>query len=128
MKAEEIQVLRVLTKRTVCNGIQPFVSFLMHNSRLFVNVTLLSEPFLLFYLRNYYVVKKELWHLDIERLKILYREEEKQLETKLLNGASWEEVIEERKRMGELYTLIYKKSNPEQFGNPAENASRKALD
>lgn len=73
-------------------------------------------------------MKKDLWHLDIERLNILYREEEKQLETKLLNGASWEEVTEERKRMGELYTIIYKKSNPEQFGNPAENASRKTLD
>jgi hypothetical protein len=73
-------------------------------------------------------VKKELWHLTIERLKALYREEEKHLESKLLSGASWEEVTEERKRIGELYTIIYKKSNPEQFGNPAENASRKKPD
>jgi hypothetical protein len=73
-------------------------------------------------------VKKELWHLDIERLKSLYHAEEKQLESKLLAGATWEEVTEERKRIGELYTIIYKKSNPAQFGNPAENASRKSGD
>ena len=73
-------------------------------------------------------MKKELWHLDIEHLKTLYRQEEKRLETKLLSGATWEEVTEERKRIGELYTIIYKKSNPAHFGNPAENASRKKLD
>ena len=92
------------------------------------NVMPLSESFLLVYLRNHYVVKKELWHLDLDRLKILYREEEKQLETKLLSGSTWEEVSEERKRIGELYTIIYKKSNPAHFGNPAENASRKSAD
>jgi len=73
-------------------------------------------------------VKKDLWHLDLERLKTLYQEEEKQLERRLLSGASWEEVVDERRRIGELYSIIYKKSNPEQFGNPAENASRKNLD
>jgi hypothetical protein len=75
-----------------------------------------------------YAVKKDLWHLDLERLKTLYREEQKQLEGKLISGVSWEEVRDERRRIGELYTIIYKKSNPEQFGNPAENASRKNLD
>ena len=73
-------------------------------------------------------MKKDLWHLDLERLKTLYQEEEKQLEHRLLSGASWEEVVDERRRIGELYSIIYKKSNPEQFGNPAENASRKNLD
>lgn len=73
-------------------------------------------------------MKKELWHLDIERLEALYREEERQLAEKLLAGASWEEVTNERKRIGELSTIIYKKSNPAHFGNPAENASRKKLD
>ena len=70
-------------------------------------------------------MKKDLWHIDIERLKALYQEEERQLEAKLLSGATWEEVSEERKRIGELSTIIYKKSNPGHFGNPAENASRK---
>ena len=70
-------------------------------------------------------MKKELWHLPIEHLRTLYQEEQRQLEEKLLGGASWEEVSEERKRIGELSTIIYKKSNPGHFGNPAENASRK---
>ena len=70
-------------------------------------------------------MKKDLWHLDFDRLKALYREEQRQLEEKLLAGATWEEVTEERRRIGELSTIIYKKANPSQFGNPAENASRK---
>jgi hypothetical protein len=69
-------------------------------------------------------VKKELWHLDLEHLRSLYEEEQRHLDEKLLAGASWEEVLDERKRIGELVTIIYKKSNPGHFGNPAENASR----
>ena len=71
-------------------------------------------------------MKKELWHLELDRLQALYREEERRLEEKLLAGVSWEELGEERKRIGELSTIIYKKCNPAQFGNPAENASRKS--
>lgn len=70
-------------------------------------------------------MKKDLWQLDIEKLKMLYREEERQLEERLLAGATWEELREDRKRIGELSTIIYKKLNPGHFGNPAENASRK---
>ena len=69
-------------------------------------------------------MKKELWHLDLERLIALHQEENRQLEQRLLDGATWEEVCEERRRIGELSTIIYKRSNPTQFGNPAENASR----
>ncbi|HEX8313338.1 MAG TPA: hypothetical protein VF609_00015 [Flavisolibacter sp.] len=70
-------------------------------------------------------MKKDLWHLELHKLQALYREEERQLEHKLLAGASWEELAEDRRRIGELSTIIYKKSNPAQFGHPAENASRK---
>jgi len=69
-------------------------------------------------------VKKELWNLDLEHLKSLYEEEQRHLEEKLLAGATWDEVSDDRKRIGELSTIIYKKSNPGHFGNPAENASR----
>ena len=69
-------------------------------------------------------MKKELWNLDLERLRTLYQEENRQLEQRLLAGATWEEVSEERRRIGELSTILYKRSNPTQFGNPAENASR----
>lgn len=70
-------------------------------------------------------MKKELWHLDLEGLRKLYQEEKAELEGRLLAGATWDEVGEERKRIGELSTIIYKRSNPAQFGNPAENESRK---
>lgn len=56
---------------------------------------------------------------------MLYSREEQHLEKKLLAGAPWEELGEERKRIGELCTIIYKKLNPGQFGNPAEHPSRK---
>lgn len=69
-------------------------------------------------------MKKELWNLDLEHLKSLYEEEQRHLEEKLLAGATWDEVSDDRKRIGELSTIIYKKSNPGHFGNPAENASR----
>lgn len=69
-------------------------------------------------------MNKELWNLDIGNLNALYEEELKQLEQNLLGGAAWEEVGEQRRRVGELATILYKKSNPAQFGNPAENGSR----
>ena len=69
-------------------------------------------------------MKKELWHIDLEKLRALYEEENRHLEERLLAGASWEELAEERKRIGELSTIIYKRSNPSHFGNPAENCSR----
>ena len=83
-----------------------------------------SESFLMCISKKNCIVKKDLWQFDLDRLRILYDEEKKHLEQRLLAGATWEEVNEERKRIGELSTVIYKKSNPTQFGNPAENASR----
>lgn len=65
-----------------------------------------------------------MWHLDLDGLRQLYQEEKRVLEERLLAGMSWEEVKEERRRIGELSKIIYKRSNPAQFGNPAENASR----
>jgi len=71
------------------------------------------------------MVEKDLWKLDIEHLNALYNKEASQLQERLLAGATWEQVNEERKRVGELSTIIYKKSNPSHFNNPAENLSRK---
>ena len=73
-------------------------------------------------------MNKDLWQVDLEHLKSLYQQEKRQLEERLLAGAAWEQLTDERKRIGELSTIIYKKSNPSQFGNPAENASRKTED
>ncbi|HUC82062.1 MAG TPA: hypothetical protein VMR70_14255 [Flavisolibacter sp.] len=69
-------------------------------------------------------MKKELWQLDVDKLRMLHREEERQLEEKLLAGVTWEELAEERKRIGELSTIIYKKLNPAHFIHPAANDSR----
>ena len=66
---------------------------------------------------------KDLWKLDVEELKKLHQQESARLEQSLLNGALWEEVTEQRKRIGELSNVIYKKSNPAQF-DPAENFPR----
>jgi hypothetical protein len=67
---------------------------------------------------------KDLWALDIDRLNQLYEKESNELQKRLLNGTPWEEVIEERKRVAHLSTIIYKKLNPQHFSNPAENFTR----
>jgi hypothetical protein len=69
-------------------------------------------------------VKKDLWQLNLEQLEALYSEESKKLETRLLSGASWDEVLVLRQTVGELSTVIYKKLNPAHFGHPAEQARR----
>ena len=84
-----------------------------------------SELFLMhIFGSKYWNVKKDLWQIDLDKLRQLYQEEKRLLEERLLSGATWQEVSEERKRIGELSTIIYKRSNPGYFGNPAENASR----
>lgn len=69
-------------------------------------------------------MRKELWSLDRVQLEALYKKAANELEQRLLDGASWEEVSDQRKRVGEVLTILYKKSNPEHFGNPAEKPSR----
>jgi hypothetical protein len=69
-------------------------------------------------------VKKDLWQMDIEQLQILYRDENKELEKRLLSGTLWEEVRDLRHRIGELSTVIYKKLNAAHFDHPAEKLRR----
>lgn len=73
-------------------------------------------------------MNKDLWNLDLDQLKALYQQEKGELEQRLLSGVAWEDVTDQRHRVGELSTIIYKKSNPTYFGNPAENASRNSTD
>ncbi len=63
----------------------------------------------------------ELWNLNLEQLNALYQEEEEKLLQSLLAGRTWKEVIEQRRTVGELYTLIFKKTNQAHFNNPAEH-------
>jgi hypothetical protein len=67
---------------------------------------------------------KDLWALDIDRLNQLYERESDELQQRLLNGTPWEEVFEQRKRVAQLSTIIYKKLNPQHFTNPAEHSTR----
>jgi len=69
-------------------------------------------------------VMKDLWALDIDRLNQLYERESDELQQRLLNGTPWEEVFEQRKRVSQLSTIIYKKLNPQHFSNPAEHSTR----
>ncbi|GAA4743971.1 hypothetical protein GCM10023229_24380 [Flavisolibacter ginsenosidimutans] len=71
-----------------------------------------------------FAVKKDLWKLDIEQLQTLYRDENKELENRLLSGSSWEDVSDLRHQIGELSTVIYKKLNASHFDHPAEKSRR----
>lgn len=70
-----------------------------------------------------YVIN-DLWTLELCQLERLYRIENERLHRQLLAGASWEEVADLRKQLGELSAIIYKKRNPAQFGHPAEQLTR----
>jgi len=66
----------------------------------------------------------ELWNLEREELKRIYDRELDRLHGELLKGVAWEDTIPQRKRLAEISNILYKKSNPRQFGNPAEGAQR----
>jgi secreted protein with Ig-like and vWFA domain len=72
-------------------------------------------------------VNKDLWDLNLQQLEALYDEASKDLKGHLLAGATWEEVSEQRRRVGELSRIIFKKINPAHFSHPAENDSRKDI-
>ena len=61
--------------------------------------------------------------MDSKRLAYLYHDKESQLQQRLLQGASWQEVSVLRKNLTRLATILYSKLNPGS-GNPAEQASR----
>jgi flagellar biosynthesis chaperone FliJ len=62
-------------------------------------------------------------NLDINQLQHLYHEYSRQLERRLLHGASWDEVAEQRQDVTALAVTIYKRLNPHD-SNPAENNLR----
>jgi hypothetical protein len=67
-------------------------------------------------------MKRDMCSLDLERLKELYSVEYNGLTTALLNGESWEDLIDQRKRITEITREIYKKKQYEVYSNPAESA------
>lgn len=60
--------------------------------------------------------------LDLDYLKQIYEAEASRLKTSLLNGATWEEMKDQRKRVTELAIALHKKMNTST--NPAESADR----
>jgi hypothetical protein len=61
--------------------------------------------------------------LDLDTLKAMYQKEEETLKSKLLNGALWHEVKENRKIVTELSIALHKKYQSLQGLNPAEHSS-----
>lgn len=51
-------------------------------------------------------------NMDINQLHHLYKESSRELEYKLLHGASWQEVNETRRDVTELAITIYHRLNP----------------
>lgn len=60
--------------------------------------------------------------MDVDALRLAYEEEASKLKAALLNGASWEEMKDQRKAVTELAIALHKKINTS--GNPAESADR----
>lgn len=61
--------------------------------------------------------------LETEELKMLYSKTENELQTALLNGASWEEVKAKRDLVTNISIILHKRKFPVS-GSPAENPFR----
>ena len=70
-------------------------------------------------------MRNEWEKLDINQLQHLYHENALQLEKKLLHGASWKEVSEQRHEVTELAITIFRRLNPLPLENPAEHRTRR---
>ena len=57
---------------------------------------------------------------ELEGLKALYKKESDELKTRLLNGALWEDVKDQRLTVKELSMALYQKIQSIQGANPAE--------
>lgn len=64
--------------------------------------------------------------MELEALRALFERESNGLKTALLNGATWEEVQEQRKKVTELSIALHRKiqASIQLSGNPAEALDR----
>jgi len=65
-------------------------------------------------------VNFDFYHHDLDSLKALYKRENEELKSKLLNGALWEEVKDQRLRVTELSIALANKLQSDLTNNPAE--------
>jgi hypothetical protein len=70
-------------------------------------------------------MKRDWDNLDINQLQHLYKQNAEQLEYRLLRGASWQEVNDQRRDVTELAIEIFQRLNPTSFFNPSEHPQRK---
>ena len=66
---------------------------------------------------------RNLSELNLENLRALYDEENEKLQARLLSGALWEEVKEERENITELSIALHRKLTALHALNPAEFSS-----
>jgi hypothetical protein len=64
-------------------------------------------------------VEKDFNTYDYTTLQKLYEEELRDLEVKLLNGVSWADVQEQRKKITTIGVSMYRKLNASHFDHPA---------
>jgi hypothetical protein len=69
---------------------------------------------------------RNLSSLDLQTLKALYEKEAEELSSALVNGATWEETMEQRHSVTEISIAIHQKRYPYN-SNPAESSMRKDL-
>lgn len=60
--------------------------------------------------------------LDVDSLRNAYETEAAKLKSSLLNGASWDDLKDQRKKVTDLAIALHKKVNT--ASNPAESADR----
>lgn len=70
-------------------------------------------------------MERNLCSFELEALKKLYEAEAEKLTVSLLNGATWEEVKDQRKLVTDLAIAVHKKKHSN--SNPAETSMRKDL-
>ncbi|MGE5521520.1 MAG: hypothetical protein ACM3VS_16460 [Candidatus Dadabacteria bacterium] len=66
----------------------------------------------------------DLRNLDLEVLRSLYEVEKETLIRSLVHGVDWEETSEQRSRVAELSSVLYRKLNTSTSINPAEGSPR----
>ena len=64
--------------------------------------------------------------MDLTTLKTTYEKEAAALRTALINGASWEDVKEQRLRVTQLAIEVHRKIHAGGSSNPAERSTRSA--
>ncbi|RZM20844.1 MAG: hypothetical protein EOO88_35000 [Pedobacter sp.] len=70
-------------------------------------------------------MENDLTSLEINTLKRMHQSASFKMQSALLNGATWEEVQDQREIVTELAIAIHKKQ-PSYFLNPAEAPSRRS--